>query len=152
MKVNFFASREAWEGLMSRADWAPVMSEYIRFRAAQIARRTQSLSGFAGTPEPTLDVGGHMVKSWLETLDPATKERVVFFSLMGSQNQNIRSMVTDGEVALVTSHWPAVIPYMDLVAVVSQSRWFDDPDDLAELVPQYSEWRRRLGRLIKIAL
>jgi hypothetical protein len=61
-------------------------------------------------------------------------------------------MTAAGEVAFVTSHWPAVIPYMDLVSVVSQSRWFDDPEDLAELLPGYSEWRRRLGRWIKIAL
>jgi hypothetical protein len=93
-----------------------------------------------------------MVRTWLETLDAATRERVVFFAMMGSQNQNYRSMITDGEVAFVTSHWPAVIPYMDLVAIVCQSRWFEDPEDLAELLPEYSEWKRRLGRWIKIAL
>jgi hypothetical protein len=152
MKVNFFASREAWEGLMSNSDWAPVMSEYVRFRAVQVLRRPEALSGFSGTPEATIDVGGHMVRSWLERLDPATRERVIFFSLMGSQNQNYRSMITDGEVAFVTSHWPAVVPYMDLVAIVSQSRWVEDPEDLAELLPESSEWKRRLGRWIKIAL
>jgi hypothetical protein len=152
MKVNFFASKEAWEGLMSNSEWAPVMSEYVRFRAAQVLRRPEALSGFTGSPEATIDVGGHMVRSWLDKLDPATKERVVFYSVMGSQNQNNRSMVTDGEVAFVTSQWPAVVPYMDLVAVVSQSRWFQDPEELAELLPEYTEWRRRLGRWIKIAL
>jgi hypothetical protein len=152
MKVNFFASREAWEGLMSDSEWAPVMSEYVQQRAAQVLRRPEALSGFSGTPEATIDVGGHMVRTWLERLDEEAQERVVFFSLMGSQNQNYRSMIMDGEVAFVAAHWPAVVPYMDLVSIVSQSRWFDDPDDLAELLPEYSEWRRRLGRWIKIAL
>jgi hypothetical protein len=41
---------------------------------------------------------------------------------------------------------------MDLVAIVSQSRWVEDPEDLAELLPESSEWKRRLGRWIKIAL
>lgn len=115
-------------------------------------RRPQALSGFSGTPEATIDVGGHMVQTWHERLDEEAQERVVFFSMMGSQNQNYRSMIMDGEVAFVASHWPAVIPYMDLVSIVSQSRWFDEPGDLAELLPEYSEWKRRLGRWIKIAL
>jgi hypothetical protein len=152
MKVNFFASREAWEGLMSTSDWAPVMSEYVRFRAVQVLKRPVALSGFTGTPEASIDVGGHMVRTWLDTLDPEARERVIFFSMLGSQNQNNRSMITDGEVALITSHWPAVIPYMDLVSIVSQSRWLEDPEDLAGLLPEYSEWKRRLGRWIKIAL
>ena len=35
----------------------------------------------------------------------------------------------------MTSQWPAVVPNMDLVAVVSQSRWCQDPEELAEDVP-----------------
>ncbi len=122
MKANSLASPEAWEGLMSQGEWAPVMAEYTQSRFAQARRR------------------------------PAALGRVVFFSVMGSHNQNHRSMVIDGEVTFVTSQWPAVIPYIDLVSVVGQSRWIDDPMELQELLPQYPEWKRRLGRWLKIAL
>jgi hypothetical protein len=152
MKANFLASPEAWEGLMSQGEWAPVMAEYIQSRFAQARRRPAALAGFADHSEPPIDVGGHMVENWLLTLDPASRDRVVFFSVMGSHNQNHRSMVIDGEVTFVTSQWPAVIPYIDLVSVVGQSRWIDDPMELQELLPQYPEWKRRLGRWLKIAL
>jgi hypothetical protein len=152
MKVNLLASREAWSGLMSQGEWAPVMAEYIQLRFAQAGRRSEALAGFTGLPEATIDVGGHMIENWLETLTPEARDQVILYSVMGSHNQNYRSMVIDGEVALVTSQWPAVIPYIDLVSIVGQSRWIEDPEELAEFLPVYPEWKRRLGRWLKIAL
>jgi hypothetical protein len=40
----------------------------------------------------------------------------------------------------------------DLVVIAGICTWVDDLDELERLVPAYSEWQRRLGRLIKYAL
>jgi phosphatidylserine/phosphatidylglycerophosphate/cardiolipin synthase-like enzyme len=76
---------------------------------------------------------------------------VVFYSLIGSQNQNDRSMVVDAEVAFVISGWPSIIPYLDLISLVGLSRWIQDTADLDALIPPQSEWRRRIARWARIA-
>ena len=77
---------------------------------------------------------------------------MVFYTLFGSQNQNTRSMVVDGEVCFVISHWPSVIPYLDFIALAGESQWLDEPADLARLLPPHSEWSRRIERWIKILI
>jgi len=91
-----------------------------------------------------------MLQDWFSSLDPETKRRVVFFTLFGSQNQNYRSMVVDGEVCFVVSRYPSVVSYLDLVALIGESRWIDGPEELDALLPPPSEWRRRLQRWIKL--
>ena len=69
----------------------------------------------------------------------------VFYTVMGSQNQNARSMVMDGEVALVTAAWPSIIPYIDLMSLIGQSEWLDDPARLKDLLPPQSKFRTRMS-------
>ncbi|MBI4410602.1 MAG: hypothetical protein HY561_12890, partial [Gemmatimonadetes bacterium] len=151
LKANFFASREAW-GLMSRPEWGALTWEYVQQRIAQVQTRSAAVASFEEFPEAFIDVGGGMVQEWFDALDPTSRERVVFYTLMGSQNQNYRSMVIDGEVAFVVSKWPSIIPYLDLISLVGQSRWLDDPAQLAPLLPPQSEWKRRFARWVKLAL
>lgn len=40
----------------------------------------------------------------------------------------------------------------DLLIVAGISTWVTDLDQLNELVPEYSEWQRLIGRYIKYAL
>jgi hypothetical protein len=70
---------------------------------------------------------------------------------MGSQNQNARSMVEDGEVAIVVSSWPSIIPYLDLLTLIGQSRWLTGPADLSSLLPAQSGVKRRVAHWLKLA-
>jgi hypothetical protein len=50
-------------------------------------------------------------------------------------NQNYRSLVTDAEVAFIVARWPSVIPYLDAIALVGQSRWVRTQAELDALMP-----------------
>lgn len=149
LKANFFASREAWT-LMTRPEWGAFTWEYTQQRVAQVQSRMAAVGSFENIPEPFIDVGGAVVADWLAGLAPAVRERVVFYTIMGSQNQNYRSMVIDGEVAFVVSGWPSVIPYLDFISLVGQSRWPTGPDELAPLLPPQSARAWRLARWAKL--
>jgi len=152
-KANLFASAEAWSSLWARPEWPAVLREYVEQRVVQIRNRATALASFDDFPEALIDVGRPMVQSWRTELErDGLADRSVFFLVMGSHNQNYRSMVVDGEVAFVMSTWPSVAALFDMLTIVGASRWIEDPEDLAELLPPYSEWRRRLGRWLKIAL
>lgn len=150
MKANFFASREAW-GLMARPEWAGMVREFADERLAQVAAPSDSLTSFVSFRLPFRDIGGPVVADWLRGLTPPVRDRVVFYTIMGSQNQNARSMVEDGEVGIVVSAWPSVVPYIDFLSLVGQSHWIEDPADLAALFPPQSGMKRRLAHWFRLA-
>jgi hypothetical protein len=150
LKANFFASREAWT-VMARSEWVPMTWEFVQLRMAQVERRTAAVQSFAEYPDALLDVGSAVVQRWYDGLTPAARERVIFYTVIGSANQNDRSMVTDGEDALVLSNWPSVIAYLDLISLVGQCRWIEEPAELDALLPRQSSIKTRLAHWFKLA-
>lgn len=144
LKANFFASREAWT-VMSRADWAPLMGEFAQLRLAQLQRPTAEIASFADYPDALRDIGGEVLRRWYGDLPASMRERVVFFTVIGSANQNDRSFALDGEDALVISRWPSILAYLDLITLIGQSAWIDDPAALDALLPGHSFVKRRLA-------
>jgi hypothetical protein len=149
LKANLFASREAWQ-LMSRPEWPEMTWEFIQQRIAQVQSRSAAVANFEAYPDAFLDVGSSTVQSWYEGLAPEVRGRAVFYTLMGSHNQNTRSMVIDGEDAFMISGWPAIIPYLDLISLVGQSTWLDDPAALNALLPPQSRMRTRLAHWFRV--
>ncbi|MEP7380710.1 MAG: hypothetical protein ABI910_03440 [Gemmatimonadota bacterium] len=144
LKANFFASREAWT-VMSRADWAPLMGEFAQLRLAQLERPAAAVANFQEYPDALRDIGGHVLRRWYDDLPAETRERVVFFTVIGSANQNDRSFVLDGEDALVISRWPSVLAYLDLITLIGQSQWIEGPAELDRFLPSHSAIQTRLA-------
>jgi hypothetical protein len=151
LKANFFASHEAWS-LMSRKEWSEASWAYMQLRINQVQTRSAAITSFAEYPETLPDVGGGMVQDWYGGLDAATRERVVFYTLMGSHNQNSRSMVIDAEIGLLIAHWPSIIPYIDLITLIGQTRWIETSAELDGLLPLDSGWKRRIAHWIRLVL
>jgi phosphatidylserine/phosphatidylglycerophosphate/cardiolipin synthase-like enzyme len=151
LKANFFASREAWM-LLTREEWSDASYSYAMLRVSQVQERSAAVTSFAEIPDAIADVGGGMVRDWYDSLDEATRERVVFYTVMGSHNQNTRSMVIDAEVAFVIAHWPAIIPYIDLITLIGQTEWPETVDELNGLLPVDGRWKRRLANWVRLAM
>lgn len=134
LKANYFASREAWT-IMQRPEWGQLTWSFVTQRIAQVQSRGQSVIRMEETPDALLDIGTGFVRDWESALSPDVRARVVFYHMMGSQNQNYRSMVMDAEVAFVTAGWPSVIPYLDALALIGQSEWMERPEDLDRMLP-----------------
>jgi hypothetical protein len=103
-------------------------------------------------PDALADVGGGMVRDWYGGLDPETRERVIFYTLMGSHNQNSRSMIIDAEVGFLVAHWPGIIPYIDLITLIGQTTWLGSPADLDGRLPLDTGWKRRLANWVRLAM
>jgi hypothetical protein len=148
VKANFMASREAW-GVMARADWVAFTREFVQLRMAQVQRRATAVASFDSVPNALTDVGEPVLRRWYASLPAEVRERVIFYTILGSHNQNDRSLVSDGEVAFVLSNWPSVIPYLDLISLVGQSDWIEDPAQLDPYLPRAGVLKRRLAHWFK---
>ena len=74
---------------------------------------------------------------------------MIFYTLMGSTNQNARGFSMDGEVMMAMSGWPAVTPKLDLLSMIGQSRWVETREELDALLPPRSALVRRLSHRFK---
>jgi hypothetical protein len=148
MKANFIASREAWR-VMAREEWVSFTQQYVPRRMTQVAARGTAVQSFGPHPDPLIDVGTEVVEAWYDNLPPAERDRVIFLTLLGSANQNDRSFVSDGEVVLALSNWPAVIPYLDLLSIIGQSRWVESTAELDALLPRRGAVLSRVAHWFK---
>ncbi len=144
LKSNLFASREAWT-MMGSPWWGQVLRSFFGARFAQVQTRR------SGLQEPLLEVATGEVQAWRNGLADSTRQRVVFYSIMGSQNQNTRSMVMDAEVALVVARWPGVIPWIDVVALAGQSHWVDSQGDIDRFMPPMGKVRTAMTHWARLA-
>ena len=151
LKANFFASREAWT-LMSRPEWSDASYAYMQQRVSQLQSRTAAVGSDGDYTESIEPVGSGMVQDWYAGLDAAQRERVVFYTLMGSHNQNSRSMVIDAEVGMLLAHWPAIVPYIDLITLTGQTRWVDTVAELDALLPRDPDWKQRVAHWARLIM
>jgi phosphatidylserine/phosphatidylglycerophosphate/cardiolipin synthase-like enzyme len=150
LKANFIASREAWT-VMARSEWVAMTREFVPRRISQLEARSAAVASLEEMPDARIDIGSDVVQRWYDGLDPATRQRVVFYTMLGSANQNDRSMVSDGEAVIVLSGWPSVTATIDLISLIGQSKWVDDPAELDRYLPRHSDVATRIAHWFKFA-
>lgn len=150
LKANFIVSREAWS-VMARSDWVDLTRAFVPLRMQQLQAPGAAVSSFSASTDARIDVGAEVVQQWYDELAPTDRERVMFYTLIGSANQNDRSMVSDGEASLLLAGWPSVTATIDLISLIGQSVWIEDPRDLDRLLPRRHAMATRLAHWFKFA-
>ena len=153
MKANYFATREAWDQLLS----LPEVGESFRLYFEELRLRNEALRrGEYRDPnimnEVLLPRTREILVSYVQELPTEVRDRIAIFFAIGSHNQNNRSMVLDGEVALVVGGFSALFGLPDFLVIVGLSEWIDDLDELEELFPAYTGIKRRISHWIRIAV
>jgi phosphatidylserine/phosphatidylglycerophosphate/cardiolipin synthase-like enzyme len=148
LKANYIASREAWN-VTARTDWVDMTREFVPRRISQLQARGAAVAAFEDYADARIDVGGEVVQRWYDALPPATRERVVFYTMLGSANQNDRSMVSDGEAVVMLAGWPSVTATIDLISLIGQSKWISDPAELNVLLPPRGDVTTRVAHWFK---
>jgi hypothetical protein len=149
LKANFFASREAWDSLVTRPEMRDIVLAYVQqlvashdSGGADIKQAAEALSG----------ASRQLVDSFRSRLSVAERERVIYYLIVGSPNQDYRSMFMDGEAAVLLSGWSSVQSLIDFGLLVSLSVWVDDLSILDGLLPPPSGLQRSLAYWIRSLL
>jgi hypothetical protein len=150
IKANFMASREAWVGLLQLPAWPAVTRAFIEKRQWQIENRDRALGHLESPVPDVIDVGQPAMDRWLASRSPQQRERLIIYLLLGSPNQNYRSMVVDGEVAFVLAGTSINAGLIDLVALTGQCDWVDRVEQLKPYYPDQSSFWRFIARRARI--
>ena len=93
-----------------------------------------------------------MMQGWGESITGDERDLSMIYLTVGSQNEDYRSMIMDGEALFVTGHAWAMIAYLDFVSLMGQTTWIDEVDQLEVLLPKYNKFWQQMGQFLKIAL
>jgi hypothetical protein len=142
LKASFFASREAWDRLVARPEIAGVMQAYV----SQLLRKDTTGTDVRTAAQALSEASDRLEASFLASLTPEERERVMYYLLIGSANQDYRSMVMDGEASVLLSGWSGVVGLIDFSLIMSLSVWIDDLETLDALIPPPTGLSRLLAR------
>jgi phosphatidylserine/phosphatidylglycerophosphate/cardiolipin synthase-like enzyme len=153
-KTQFFADSAALVGLAERPEWHDVAVSYLLARAAQTRRGEASVAALGAD---TLRVAlarpaMALLNGYLAARPPADSARMTFYFTLGTQNQDPRGMMLDGEAVLVVSGLSGAIGLFDMYSMMARSTWVETEAELNALLPSYDDWQRRLGRFMRFVL
>lgn len=151
IKANLMASREGWDHLLGQPEWAVLMAEYFRGRADHVSQDDRFVD-FHELPREMAPIMRRMGERFFGEMDPETYRRVEYYLLVGSHNQDYRSMLLDGEVELMISGLGIVVGLEDFLLLPGLTAWIETDEELQELLPRPGELRRRIARIIRTAL
>jgi hypothetical protein len=149
LKSQFYVSREFVEKILPLPQWNEVLLATLRARAKERA-------GFlAGGPADSLaapeESFGQVAAlgPYLSARTPAQRDSQVIYLSIGSQNQDDRSLIENGEVLAVISGDAALAGIADYVYLVARATWLETQADLDRAQPPVSKFKHDLARWIR---
>jgi phosphatidylserine/phosphatidylglycerophosphate/cardiolipin synthase-like enzyme len=151
-KTQFVADSAALARLAARPEWREVMIQTLIARAAQAQRGTKT-----GLYDDTVTTAGsaavgRLLQAYDASRPAADSARLTFYFTVGTQNQDPRGMLLDGEALFVLSGMSAAVGLIDLYSLMARSTWIETEAELDRLLPPYKTWQRRLGRFARLVL
>jgi hypothetical protein len=151
LKAQFFCTRQVSETLLPLEAWGPLFRDYILARAEQSAHE-DSYVDVKELRENLARRSGQLIQEWAGAIDPEEMKKLAMFLTIGSQNEDYRGMIMDGEVLFVTSGLRAGVAFLDMMELMLVSTWIEDVETLDKLMPPSSGFKYNLSRYIKLAL
>lgn len=148
LKANFFASREGWDSLVARPELEQVLEAYL----GQLVRTDAREYDARAAADALAAASRHLVTAFQATLSPEERDRLVYYLLIGSANEDYRSMLMDGEASVLLSGWSGVVGLIDFSLIINLSVWIDDLETLDALIPPPTNLQRTLARRVRFAL
>lgn len=148
-KTQFFATRGAIDRLTRIPEWRDIFVRVFATRIQQ-ASAMRDTAGAEVAARAYMGVGVAMVEKYRATRE--TPDRDVLYLTLGSQNQDPRGMMLDGEATVVISGVGALVALPDFYYMLARSTWITRLDQLRRFYPEVDSFQRRLARAIRYAL
>ncbi len=150
VKSFLYLSRESWDLLISGPPMAAILQEYLVQRGRQIREGPQANDSIlTGALERT---GERVITPALRTLSAAERRRMVLYLAVGSPNQDYRSMLMDGEAAVLISGFATFDAVPDFLLLAGAATWVEDRAALDRGLPPQGWLKRLLARVVRMAL
>jgi hypothetical protein len=138
--------------LAARPEWRELVIQNIVTRAAQARRGTATGLSDDSVTTATATATRQLLKGYFAARPAADSARLSLYFTIGTQNQDPRGMMLDGEAVYLMSGMSAAFGLVDLYSLMARSTWIETLAELDQLLPPYSSMKRRLGRFARFVL
>ena len=147
-KVSMFVSEPVLK-LMAMPGWETVVREYLAYRMKFLAREDGEYVDMTEAPDELRNAFRDAVLTFLVHLSEEERQRAMAYLIVGSQNHNYRSIMTDGEMGCLVSGVSAILPALDMYFLAGLTTWVSDLETLETLLPEQSGFTQWMGRYIR---
>lgn len=151
LKTNLFVSASVLRALLAAPEWRSFVRKYAEERVRDVVSE-ETVEGYRAATE----LGRALRPAFVELLTSVERiltedgmETVAVYNMVGSPNMDYRSMLMDGEVALLVSGKGSVMGLLDAVILAGAARWIDDVNELDIYLPRYEGFKWKVSRWIK---
>jgi len=152
-KTQLIARPGAIAAFVRQPGWESALSGALLSQKRQTARFAGQLG--ATTPESDAEAmraSDQLLNGYEQSLTEAERKQVSFYFTAGTQNQDPRGLMLDGEATLVVSGIPAAAGLVDLYYLMARTTWVSRQEEIDRLLPAPSWFMRRVARAIRAAL
>ncbi|MCP4397134.1 MAG: hypothetical protein GY801_07535 [bacterium] len=150
MKINFFLSDEV-KPLLAQPGWDDFWRGYIEYREKFMIQKDHYVD-VKDVPESLRETFNEIATRYRGALNYEERQKAMGYLTIGSQNHNYRSLIMDGEVALVAANAASLTVLMDMFFLSGITIWIDDLETLETYIPGFKGWKRRFSRYMMKAL
>ena len=152
-KTQLIARPGAISALLRQPGWEAILAQTMRDQSQQTTRLADAL----GSPTPPADTAAvraadARLQGYERSLSEADRKRLSFYFSLGSQNQDPRGIMQDGELSVIVSGFDASVGLVDLFYLMARTTWIDREVDIDRLVPAPSRFMARLAQLVRFAM
>jgi hypothetical protein len=151
-KTQLIARPGAIAALVRQPGWADVLVRTMQTQSQQTTRFAEQL----GYTTPDLETEATrstdtLLRGYEQAIPEAERKQVSFYFALGTQNQDSRGIMLDGEATLLVSGFYAAAGLVDLYEVMARSTWVDTPPELDALLPPRNGLIQRVSRWVRVA-
>lgn len=138
LKAQFMGSARAFD-ILGRKEWMPVLDAYFRIREREVRGYESEgitpalLHTTRSDSDPDVLEAFH---SYLMTLPPEQRNNVLFMMTIGSQNQDRRGMLLDGEALLAVAGYDCLVALTDFLFILGTAQWPADTPEFDKVFPE----------------
>ena len=152
-KTQLIARPGAIAAFVRQPGWEDALAAALMTQERRTARFAEQLE----YTTPDIDDGALLAANALlqgfeRSIPEAERKRTSFHFSLGTQNQDPRGIMLDGEATLIVSGVPAAAGLVDLFYLMARTRWVATQQQVDALLPPPSGFMRWVGRLIRPGL
>jgi hypothetical protein len=152
-KTQLIARPGAIQTLVRQPGWEDVLASAMRVQSQQSAKFADQMTWT--TPDidsaATREVDARL-RGYEQSLSDADRKAFSFYFSLGTQNQDPRGLMLDGEATLIVSGLHAAAGLVDLYYLMARSTWIETTQELDRLIPKPTGFMARIYRMIRYAL
>jgi hypothetical protein len=132
--------------LLQQPGWEDALASSLQSQARQASRFADQL----GFTTPDVDTTASratdaLLRSYEQAVPESDRRRMSFYFSLGTQNQDSRGIVSDGESTMIVSGVQASVGLIDLFTLMARSEWVEDQPTLERYVKRPSAFMRWLA-------